>query len=221
MIRPLTLFALALGLAARLGGTEIVSNTIPGGAKFLNYGTVDWKGRMVDAGNVNEFGDAVSHAALESKSAATKAGANLVVLVSPESGTIVPQTVLPGEVRLREHDPVLVALFLKVPDRWTPRSDGARIRYATRMQEISGYQSIDYKIEKVADSAGVSLAFWVYLNLPRFVAEAVANRYDTITIRSSKDADCEEVWLPGCDLPLRISRKNPVIDCTIYKRKAT
>jgi hypothetical protein len=56
-----------------------------------------------------------------------------------------------------------------------------------------------------------------YANIARFVKDAVDSGYDTVSIRSSQDAVGEDVWLPGCDTPLKVSNAKPELDVTIYK----
>ena len=122
---------------------------------------------------------------------------------------------------MRQKDPVLVAVFYKMSSGRKASQKEKSVCFTTSTLERAEGVAVDMNIEQISDTAGVTLSYWVYMNLPRFVAEASAKHYETITIESSRDADCEEVWLPGCDTPLRISRKKPLIQCSIYKKKET
>lgn len=215
-VSPVSLFLI---LALSVYGTDVVVNSVPGDARFVNYAIIDWRGITITPETLKEFGDAVSKATRQGSEIASNAGADLVVLITPESGVIVPSSISGAEIRLRKKDPVLVAVFYKMkPGRKVPRESAVRFT-TTPFPETEGV-SVDFKITRTVDTAGVTLSYWVYMNLPRFVTEANLRKFDTITIKSSDDPDSEEVWLPGCDVPLRVSKKKPVIECSIYKRKA-
>jgi len=53
------------------------------------------------------------------------------------------------------------------------------------------------------NTAGATMATWAYGNISRFVKDAVTHDLDTVSLRSSGDAQTEDVWLPGCDRPSR------------------
>lgn len=215
-----SILSLFLTLVISVDGAEVVVNSLPGDARFVNYAAIDWKGITITPETLKEFGDAVSRATQQGSEIASRAGADLVVLIVPESGVIVPSGVGDEEIRLRKKDPVLVAVFYKMKSGRKATSEESAVRFTTTLFPKTEGRSVDFKVTRVADTAGVTLSYWVYMNLPRFVAEATQGNFDTITIKSSADPDSEEVWLPGCDTPLRVSKKKPVIECSIYKRKA-
>jgi len=208
----------ALGVCP-IYGIDVVVNAIPGSAQFVNYGVIDWKGATITSDALHDVSVAVSSATEQIKGVASKAGADLIVLIAPEHGVLVSQSVTSDEFRMRKEDPVLVAVFYKMGLGRGPTTEDRSVHFTTVALKKAAAESVKMKIEQVKDTAGVTLSYWVYLNLPRFIAEAVAKGFDTVTIESSKDADCEEVWLPGCDVPLRISKEKPVIQCSIYKSR--
>jgi hypothetical protein len=212
-------FAVIVSLASTLHSADIVVNAIPGDAQFVNYGAIDWKGATIVPDGLKDISEAVSSATEQAKTVASGAGADLVVIISPQTGVIIPQRIVQEEIRLRQKDPILVAVFYKMKSGRKASPEEQGIRFTTTALPKTERGSIDLKIERVADTADVTLSYWVYLNLPRFVAEASKQHFDTIMIKSSEDADCEDVWLPGCDAPLRISKKRPLIECSIYQKR--
>jgi hypothetical protein len=81
-----------------------------------------------------------------------------------------------------------------------------------------GKDNLEEEIQLQVNTAGLPLASWTYSNISRFVSDAIAHGLDTISFRSSNDAQTEEVWLPGCDRRLKLSRRKPVLEVTIFKR---
>jgi hypothetical protein len=75
-----------------------------------------------------------------------------------------------------------------------------------------------YKIELKAGPSGAPKAFWVYANISRFVKDAIGNGFDTVSVRSPEDAAGEDVWLPSCDEPAKVSVSKPELDVTLFKR---
>jgi hypothetical protein len=71
------------------------------------------------------------------------------------------------------------------------------------------------------NTAKATMTAWTNGNISRFVNDAVSRDLDTISLRSSKDAETEDVWLPACDHPLKISLTKPILDVTIFKRQLT
>jgi len=69
------------------------------------------------------------------------------------------------------------------------------------------------------NTARVDKAYWTYSNISRFVDAAVASNFDTIAFKSAGPLGSEEVWLPSCDAPARISLARPELDVTIFRRK--
>lgn len=48
--------------------------------------------------------------------------------------------------------------------------------------------------------------------------DAIGNGFDTVSVRSPQDAAGEDVWLPACDEPAKVSVSKPELDVTLYKR---
>lgn len=220
MLRIPLLLALFAVSALPLPAVDVVVNSVPGDARFVNYGAIDWKGAPNVSASLTEFTAAVSKSTMQVRNVASRAGADLVVLICPQTGVVIPQSVVRHVVRLREKDPVLVAAFYKMNAGRKASPQEESVCFTTTLLARTQGVSVDMKIERGVDTAGVTLSYWVYMNLPRFVAEAAEKHLDTITIKSSEDAECEDVWLPGCDDPLRVSKKKPLIDCSIYNRRA-
>ena len=216
MQRIILTLALLVILVRPLRAVDIVVNSIPGDARFVDYAAADWKGATIVPDALQEIGDAVSSATEDVKPVAAGAGGDLIVLISPANGVLVPQRVVQEKLRLRKNDPILVAVFYKMKSGRKASSEESAIRFTTVEVAKAEGASVNMKIDQVANTSGATLSYWVYMNLPRFVAEAASKHLDTITIESSRDADCEEVWLPGCDTPLLISKSNPLINCSFY-----
>jgi hypothetical protein len=97
-------------------------------------------------------------------------------------------------------------------------SDKERAVRFTTAAPPPGVASIAYKIELKAGPTGVPKAFWVYANISRFVKDAIGNGFDTVSVASSQDPAGEDVWMPACDEPARVSVSKPELDVSLYKR---
>ena len=139
-----------------------------------------------------------------------------MILFSNEHGVDIPIRQCASPLRLRSRDPRIVAVLFQSAQAAEPGNLAPRVRFTTRLAGTPK-ENIGYKITLAKDTAGVTRAYWTYGNIARFVADALERGLDTVTIKSTTDAPSEEVWLPGCDDPVRISLTHSVLDVTIYK----
>ncbi len=191
---------------------------IPAEAKYVIYAQLKLGGHTIDQSNAREAGTVLSGLFAKLAVSARERGANLIVLLSPEHGIAVPIEQCDRALILRAVDPTATAVFF----RWNPATGISererQIRFSTSPPPKTG-KSIHDSISLEINTAGVTKSYWTYANIARFVQEATAHGFDTIAMRSTNDSEFEEVWLPGCDEPLKVSTKKPELDVTLYKRK--
>ncbi len=190
-------------------------DAIPPTAKYVIYAQATLDGVTLDRARATEAGAELSQTIDQLDGLAHEKGANLVVLFSNEHGVDLPIRQVDTPLRLRAVNPVLTAVLFQAGA--APANQAWRsVRFTTHPAEAKGAQ-IGYRIEMMRDTAGVTKAYWTYGNISRFVADAVAQHFDTVALENSADKDVEDVWLPGSDEPLKISVKKPVLVVTIYR----
>jgi len=187
-------------------------NAIPADAKYVIYAELKLDGLTIQPGQEAQVGADLSRIIDQVFTLARERGANLVVLLSTQHGVDLPIKGCTSLLRVRPQNPVITAILFQSVSRG---ASVPNVRFTTQQAEES--EGVAYKITLALDTAGVTKAYWTYGNISRFVAEAVKNRFDTISITSTSDKEFEEVWLPGCDEPLRVSLKKPVLDVHIYR----
>jgi len=162
------------------------------------------------------------------KCPASRAGrANLIVILTQAHGIAVPVRQVSQPLVLRRQNPVVTLLFFD----WNPTKALSEREKGVRYFAEKGPQpapptgtvlvptSINMSITLKVAPAQANMAPWAYLNFSRFVREAVARGFDSVVIKSSADHIGDDVWLPGCDNPVRISTATPELNVKAYRRK--
>jgi hypothetical protein len=160
----------------------------------------------------------VSHGIDELIQLARQAGANTIVLLSHGRGSAIPITQNTQPLLLRPDAPRLSAILFDWEPSLRLTDSEKRVHFVIDASPV-GKDSIRQTITMELNTAGATMATWIYGNISRFVKLAVSNQLDTVSLRSSDEPLTEDVWLPGCDQPLKISRTNPTIEATVFKRE--
>jgi hypothetical protein len=171
----------------------------------------------LDAQHATQTGAELSETFKQLFGIAREKGANLIVLFSNENGVDIPIRQCGTSLRLGATNPVITAVLFQCD----PRVDFTacpKIKFSTKPAP-KDVDQISYTIDLMKDTAGISKSYWTYGNIARFVADAVSNKMDTIVLEHSTDEKCEDVWLPGCDQPVRISLEKPKLVVKIFKTK--
>ena len=224
--------SIALNATPRPAGSEIrfLVDVIPASAKFVVYGQMSLNGLTVDESRAAEIGAGISGAIERTTDYAREKGANLIVLLSQQHGVSVPIRQAGQPLVLRRHNPVVTLVYFTWDAAGGLSEGEKRIRFfagepfppAAPAPPAGGPRQatqIHCTISLEVNTARVSKSYWTYSNISRFVEIAVANGFDTIALKSPGGLVSEDVWLPSCDAPVRISRARPELDVTIFKRK--
>ena len=195
---------------------EMQVDAIPADAKYVIYAELKLDGLTIDNENVASVGQELSRILGDTFKLAKERGANLIVLLSNEHGIDVTISHCQQTLRLRPKDPVLTAILFQSKSLGSKRPEARKVRFTTTVPDAEG-DRIRYKISLAQDTAGVTKAYWTYGNISRFVSDALEHDFDTIALQSTSDAQYENVSLPGCDDPLRISLGKPELIVTILK----
>ena len=202
-------------------------NVIPASARFAQYLTLNPQHPTMAPGEAAATGKNLEGALPQLRQAAQKFGANLVVLLGSEHGIPVPISGLNPPLVLRGDNPVITALLFRWPGAPSPTDSEKSIHFTTTPapddKPLHGdtVTKIHYSISLKAPAPGGELGTWVYLNLSRFVADAIHHDFDTVSLQPTADPSFQNVWLPGCDAPLKVSRTNPELSVTIFKGPAS
>jgi hypothetical protein len=195
---------------------KVLVNVIPASAKYVIYVDLASKGNQLKPEEAADTGNNLSGLVEQLREAAKSRGANLIVVLGAEHGIDVPLKQTPQLLKLRANDPSLVIILFRW-DALAPLTPAeSRVRFTTQAPPTNG-ENVSYKISLSLDTAGISKAYWLYGNISRFIADASARGFDTVALRSTNDARFENVWLPGCDEPVRVSLTKPELDVTIFK----
>jgi hypothetical protein len=192
-------------------------NTIPASAKFVNFAQMTLGARPIGESQAADIGRDLSKSFDGMADLARQYGGNLVVVFSQEHGISVPIAQCDRPLVLKTANSVVTALLFDW-DGAAGLSDKERAVRFTTAAPPPGVASIAYKIELKAGPTGVPKAFWVYANISRFVKDAIGNGFDTVSVASSQDPAGEDVWMPACDEPARVSVSKPELDVSLYKR---
>jgi hypothetical protein len=195
---------------------QILVDTIPGSAKFILFGLLQFSAIQLEAGGERQVAAALSDQFDHLPEFARSKGANLVVFLSREHGLIVP-------IRQSERPLILqpgrIALTILLFD-WNPAEGLSekekKVRFVINAP-VEGKQRIDYGIELKVDTVVGSKGYWVYGNISRFVKDAAKFDLDTVSITSSGESLSDDVWLPGCDRPLKVALFKPKLNISIFK----
>jgi hypothetical protein len=139
------------------------------------------------------------------------------VLLSHEHGVVVP---IRQDERPLILNPGKISITTLLFDWNSPTNlseDEKRIRFVINGQ-IEGRSRINYTIGLKLDTTGNPKAGWVYGNISRFVKDAIKFELNTVSISSSKESLSDEVWLPGCDEPLKVALINPELKISVFNR---
>ena len=219
-------FTLATKAFAQAPATFLV-NVIPASAKFAQYLTLNPQHPTMTPDEAVATGKNLEQALPQLRQAAQKFGANLIVLLGSEHGIAVPIGGLARPLVLRGDNPVITAVLFRWAGAPSPTDSEKSVHFTTSPvpddKQLKGdtVMKINYSISLKSAPPGTELGTWVYLNISRFVADAVHHDFDTISLRSTDDPSFQNVWLPGCDAPLKVSRKNPELDVTIFRKPGT
>jgi hypothetical protein len=190
---------------------------VPASAKFVAYAQLKMDGRTIDKSHAREVGEGLSKEFERMVDSARQKGANLIVLFSQAHGISAPIAQSERPLMLGSPDPVVTAVLFDWDSSAGLSNKEKAVRFTTEAPPRDK-PNIQYKFELKVDTAGITESYWAYANIARFVKDAVDSGYDTVSIGSSQDAVGEDVWLPGCDTPLKVSNAKPELDVTIYKR---
>lgn len=190
-------------------------DTIPPDAKYVVYAELKLTGLTIDQTNVASVGEQLSHILTQIENLAKERGGNLAVILSNEHGIDIRLQQCAEPLRLRAVNPVVTVILFATKSGFVQTPGRTRPRFTTKVPD-GKYASVHYVISLKMDTAGVTKAYWTYGNIARFVSDAMKYGMDTIAIRSTTDEHYEEVNLPGCDEPVRISTTDPKLDVTIF-----
>ena len=210
--------ALSPAPLSKEASVALVVDTIPPTAKYVTHAQMKLDGVTLDPQHAAEAGAGLSEAFAQLFELARAQGANLIVLFSNERGVDLPIRECATPLRLRAMNPIVTAVLFHCETNVESQPPPS-VRFTTK--QIQGAtERIRYSVDLVKDTAGISKAYWTYANISRFVADACEHHFDTVTVENTDDAQFEEVCLPGCDEPVRISRSQPKLAVTIYKAAA-
>jgi hypothetical protein len=198
---------------------RVLIDTIPARALYVSDANAPLQGAVIRPGEERAIGQALSHGVDQLAGLARQAGANTVVLLSSGRGSAIPIVQSPEPLLLLPEAPRLAAILFDWPSDARLTEAERRIRFVID-EGPPGKDSLGERIEMQVNTADLPLASWTYGNISRFVNDALAHDFDTISFRSSSDAQTEEVWLPRCDRPLKLARTKPVLEVTLFKRPA-
>jgi hypothetical protein len=195
----------------------ILVDTIPASAKFVNFAQLALGSRVLEKSHAADVGGHLSKKFEEMTGVARQSGSNLLVVLSQEHGISVKIAQCDRPLVLKTSNAVVTILLFD----WDGAPGLSDMEKAVRFTEAApppGVPSITYKIELKTAPPGAPLAFWVYANISRFVKDGTGYGFDTVSVRSPEDAAGEDVWLPACDEPVKVSVSKPELDVTLYKR---
>jgi len=229
--RPLCVFLLLASVVLaqgtrRLAPFTVMADTIPARAAFPTFVKLNPKNPTMKPEEAAATGQNLAQAIPQLHALAQQHGANLVVLIGAEHGISVPIEGVRRPLVILPDGPTVTAVFFRWDGAPSPTDSEKAIRFTTNPAPSDKYLPGD-TIKKISENIGLKsapansdLATWVYLNLPRFVSDAIRYEFDTISIASTADASFQTVWLPGCDQPLKVSTTKPNLSVTIFKRLA-
>jgi hypothetical protein len=199
---------------------RVLIDTIPAQARYVREANAPMNGVTIPADRERAFGKALSHGIDDLIGLARQAGANTIVLLSGGRGSAIPIEQNKDPLLMNPDAPRLSAILFDWDPTLRLSDKEKRVRFVIDMPP-AGKDRIQQTITMELNTAGATMATWAYGNISRFVRDAVAHDLDTVSLRSSDDARTEDVWLPGCDHPLKISRTRPTLEVTIFKRQET
>ena len=197
---------------------RVLVNVIPGSAKFVTYAQMRLNGPPIVDGQAGPVGEMLSKQVDQLATLARQKGGNLIVLLSSEHGVAVPISQCERPIILARENPTMTAIVFAWDASAAISEKEERVHFVINAPEPDP-PKINYTIGLKVDTAGVTKAYWAYGNISRFVNDAVRHDLDTVSLRSSQDSQCDEVWLPSCDGPLRISLSKPELTVTVFKSK--
>lgn len=198
------------------GEVLITVDQIPSSGVFQNYGVLDWEGVDLNQVDLDQFkSEAIDESLSGLVPMVQDSGSNYIVLFSNGSKERKEFKIegVTNPLLLDTQSPKLIAIWFKDAKAG---SGHAFIPFVSKEPEKPN-GSIDFDISLEVNSAGVSLSHWVYLNLPKFMSEAVKIEASSIFIESTSDVDFEEVWLPQLETPIKLSKTNPKLHVEIIK----
>ncbi len=220
----LALFFVPVLLAA--SEVRFLVNTVPAEAKYVIYAQMNLSGLTIAESDVPQVSANLSTTLDGMPDFARKQGANLIVILTQAHGIAVPVRQVPQPLVLLRQNPVVTLLLFDWDGTKGLRAGEKRMRFYARKGPqpapptgtVLVPTSINMSITLKVAPAQANKATWAYLNFPRFVREAVARGFDSVVIKSSADQVGDDVWLPGCDEPVRISNAVPELNVMAYRR---
>ncbi|HZZ58058.1 MAG TPA: hypothetical protein VFE31_09525 [Opitutaceae bacterium] len=198
----------------------VLVDTIPLGARYVEHTLCTCPMPHLDASQAGAAAENIAELLPEAAAFARTQGANVLVLFGAEHGVPVPLPGVSDPVTLAFDHPGYVLVFFRcdLPCR-LPKIP---VRFTTDLPPAAFKAQATAVSYRVGRDGGYSrtLASWVYGNLSRFMTQADQLGFDRISIPSAEGPDTEDVLLPGCDRPLRVSRDHPSLNVTIYRNKA-
>ena len=193
---------------------RVLVDVIPANAKYIDYAQLRIQ-ELPDVNHLSNFSGAISNEIAKMAENVPSLGGNLLVLLSQAHGMQVPISQSKRPLILAPTKGAIVVLLFN----W--EGDGTVTKKETEIQflinaETKTKPSMTYRIELKSRPEGEPLAFWVYMNISRFVKDALACNAKRISLNSTNDAEYEEVFLPSCDQTLRVSKKHPLLETSIY-----
>jgi hypothetical protein len=198
----------------------VLVNVIPADAKFVVHARLSSNGTHLAADEAAATGANLSQMLEQLRQDARQHGANLIVLLGSEHGVDVPIQQTAQPLKLRPEDPSVTVLLFRREKSAPPTPAESGMHFAVHAHPGKG-ENINYKIALQSAPPGADLAFWLYMNIARFVTDATAHGFNTIALQSTTDPKFQDVWLPGCDDPVRVSLTKPELDVTLYQGSPT
>jgi hypothetical protein len=190
---------------------------IPSTAKFINYTQIVLSDAIVAEESAADLGKKLSGGFNQLYDLARNLQANLVVILSQANGISVTIDQVAQPLILKKESAVITAILFDW-DSTSEISDKERMIRFTNETPPTKTTVSEFTISLKSAPEGMTLSYWAYGNISRFVQEAVDQDFDTISFRSTKDEAYESIWLPASDIPARISTENPELMVGIYKR---
>lgn len=195
---------------------KVMVDAIPASAKYVVHVKLGAKGNQLKPEEAADTGANLSQVCEQMQQFARTRGANLVVILGAEHGIEVPIKQTSQLLKLRPNDPSLAMILFRWDNPAPLTAAETHLRFTTQPPPAHT-ENMNYKINLQAAPPGLEMATWLYGNIARFVNDATHHGFNTVSLRSTRDAKFENVWLPGCDEPVRVSLLKPELDVTIFK----
>ena len=192
----------------------VLVDVIPATAKFIDYAQIRIQ-ELPDPNHLSDFSRNISKEIAKMVEGVPSLGGNLLVLLSQAHGVQVPISQSTRPLMLAAKKGAIVALLFSWNGNGTTTKRETEIQFLIDA-EPKTKPSMTYRIALESRPEGAPMGFWVYMNISRFVKDALACNANRISLKSTTDSEYEEVYLPSCDQTLKVSTKHPVLETSIY-----